>query len=185
MRPRLLAVIAGLTLLTSCSSYKKPEPAFHEELVQPYTLAASDEVRIIVFGQADLSNTYKIDQGGSLAFPLIGQINATGKAPKQLASMIRARLKNGFIRDPDVSVEVAVYRPIFIMGEVRNAGQYAYLPGMTVQNAVATAGGFTARARQQDVDLTRQIGGEIASGPAPITTPVRPGDTLYVHERLF
>ncbi|EEA96920.1 polysaccharide biosynthesis/export family protein [Pseudovibrio sp. JE062] len=185
MRPRLLAVIAGLTLLTSCSSYKKPEPAFHEELVQPYTLAASDEVRIIVFGQADLSNTYKIDQGGSLAFPLIGQVNANGKTPKQLTSMIRARLKNGFIRDPDVSVEVAVYRPIFVMGEVRNAGQYAYLPGMTVQNAIATAGGFTARARQQDVDLTRQLGAEVTNGVVPITAPVRPGDTLYVHERLF
>ena len=185
MHPRLLAIIAGLALLMSCSSYKKPEPAFHEELVQPYTLAASDEVRIIVFGQADLSNTYKIDQGGSLAIPLIGQINANGKTPKQLAGMIRARLKGGFIRDPDVSVEVAVYRPVFIMGEVKNAGQYAYLPGMTVQNAIATAGGFTARARQQDVDLTRQLGGEVASGPAAITAPVRPGDTLYVHERLF
>ncbi len=185
MRSRLTVVFASLALLASCSSYKKPEPAFHEELVQPYTLAASDEVRVIVFGQPDLSNTYKVDQGGSLAFPLIGQIKATGKTPRQLAHIIRARLKNGFIRDPDVSVEVAVYRPIFIMGEVKNAGQYAYLPGMTVQNAVATAGGFTARARQQDVDLTRQISGEVTNGPVPITAPVRPGDTLYVHERLF
>ncbi|SDR12419.1 polysaccharide biosynthesis/export family protein [Pseudovibrio sp. Tun.PSC04-5.I4] len=182
---RHVAVFAGLALLTSCSSYQKPEPAFHEELVQPYTLAASDEVRIIVFGQADLSNTYKVDQGGSLAFPLIGQINATGKTPKQLASVIRAGLKNGYIRDPDVSVEVAVYRPVFIMGEVKNAGQYAFLPGMTIQNAIATAGGFTARARQQGVDLTRQISGEVASGPAPVTAPIRPGDTIYVHERLL
>ncbi|GHB36485.1 sugar ABC transporter substrate-binding protein [Pseudovibrio japonicus] len=185
MRPRLLAVIAGLTLLASCSSYKKPGPAFHEELIQPYTLAASDEVRIIVFGQANLSNTYKIDQGGILAFPLIGQINASGKTPKQLASLIRTRLKSDFVRDPDVSVEVATYRPIFVMGEVNNAGQYAYLPGMTVQNAIATAGGFSARAHHQNIDLTRQLGSEVASGRATITAPVRPGDTLYVHERLF
>ncbi|KZL16720.1 Polysaccharide biosynthesis/export protein [Pseudovibrio axinellae] len=185
MRPRSLALIAGLTLLTSCSSYKKPAPAFHEELVQPYTLATSDEVRIIVFGQANLSNTYKIDQAGNLAFPLIGQVSATGQTPDELANIIRSRLQGGFVRDPDVSVEVAVYGPIFVMGEVNNAGQYAFLPGMTVQNIIATAGGFTARARQEDVDLTRQINGEIQSGRVLITAPVRPGDTLYVHERLF
>lgn len=185
MFARSIAFIAGLAVLSGCSSYQKPEPAFHEELVKPYTLAASDEVRVIVFGQPDLSNTYKVDQGGSLAFPLIGQVTAKNKTPKQLAAIIRARLKNGYIRDPDVSVEVATYRPVFIMGEVRNAGQYSFLPGMTAQNAIATAGGFTSRANQGGVDLTRQINGEIMSDMVPITAPLRPGDTIYIRERLI
>ena len=185
MVSRLIMVLTGLALLASCSAYQKPEPAFHEELVQPYTLAASDEIRVIVFGQPDLSNTYKVDQSGAIAFPLIGQVKAKAKTPKQLAAAIRARLKNGYIRDPDVSVEVTTYRPVFIMGEVRNAGQYSFLPGMTAQNAIATAGGFTSRASQNGVDLTRQVNGEIMSDMVTITTPLKPGDTIYVRERLI
>jgi polysaccharide export outer membrane protein len=148
-------------------------------------LDSSDRLRIIVFGQDDLSNTYVVDQAGYISFPLVGSVAARGKTQQGLASEISAKLRQGYIRDPDVSVEVDTYRPIFVMGEVQNAGQYNYVAGMTVQNAIATAGGFSSRALQSDVDITRQLNGEILNGRVPISDPVRPGDTIYVRERFF
>lgn len=181
-----LILIAGLAFaLAACSGYRQPPTAFHEVLTQPYRLDSSDGLRIIVFGQEDLSNTYTVDQAGYIAMPLIGDVPARGMTVKELANDIEKRLRNGYLRDPDVSVEVETYRPIFVMGEVSNSGQYPYVAGMTVQNAVATAGGFSARGEQGSVDVTRQINGEIISGRVPITDPIRPGDTIYVRERFF
>ncbi|MDX5592608.1 polysaccharide biosynthesis/export family protein [Pseudovibrio sp. SPO723] len=185
MKNKLLALALCAVVLGGCSGYRQPPEAFHESLLQPYTFETSDRVRVTVFGQPELSNTYSIDQTGNMSVPLIGTLKAKGQTPAQLANTIEAKLRNGFIREPDVSVEVAEYRPIFIMGEVRNAGQYAYIAGMTAQNAIATAGGFTARANQLDVDITRQMNGEILQGRVPITDPLKPGDTLYIRERLF
>ena len=88
-------------------------------------------------------------------------------------------------RDPDVAVEVDRYRPIFVMGEVNTAGQYSYVAGMTVQNAIAVAGGFTSRGAQSNVDVTRNINGKVLTGRVPITDPIMPGDTIYIRERLF
>ncbi|MEC9470929.1 MAG: polysaccharide biosynthesis/export family protein, partial [Pseudomonadota bacterium] len=159
--------------------------AFHETLTQTYRLDSTDKLRINVFGQYDLSNTKVVDQAGYISFPLVGSVAARGKTQQGLASEISAKLRQGYIRDPDVSVEVDTYRPIFVMGEVQNAGQYNYVAGMTVQNAIATAGGFSSRALQSDVDITRQLNGEILNGRVPISDPVRPGDTIYVRERYF
>ncbi|MGI9355431.1 MAG: polysaccharide biosynthesis/export family protein, partial [Rhizobiaceae bacterium] len=90
-----------------------------------------------------------------------------------------------FIRNPDVSGEVERYRPFFIMGEVSTSGQYTYVPGMTVQNAIAIAGGYTARANQESVDITRQINGKVLTGRVPITDPILPSDTIHIRERIF
>ncbi len=171
--------------LAACSGYKRPPSAFHETLTLPYQLDSTDKLRIIVFGQDDLSNTYIIDQAGYISFPLIGNVAARGKTQSELANTIASKLRQGYLRDPDVSVEVDTYRPIFVMGEVQNAGQYTYVAGMTVQNAIATAGGFSARAQQGDADITRQVNGEILNGRVPISDPIRPGDTIYVRERYF
>src|SRR5690606_524525 len=109
----------------------------HSELVQPYQLDSGDSVRVIVFGQADLTNTYVVDQGGQISMPLIGSVPARGQTTAAIEQTIAARLRDGFLRNPDVSVEVDRYRPVFVMGEVGAAGQYAFLPGMTVQQAIA------------------------------------------------
>jgi len=99
---------------------------------------------------------------------------------------IAGKLKSGrFVRDPDVSVEVDRYRPFFIMGEVTSAGQYPYVSGMTVQTAVAIAGGFTPRAQKSDVDVTRQVNGQVSTVRLLPTQPVLPGDTINVRERFF
>ncbi len=175
----LAAFVAG------CSSYRPAPSAFHEALNKPYTLDAGDRIRITVFEQTDLTNTYAVDQSGYIAFPLVGSVAARGLTAQQLEGTIASKLKQGYLRDPDVSVEVDRYRPVFVMGEVGASGQYSYVPGMTVQKAVASAGGFSPRANQGDVDITRQVNGEVVTGRVGTSDPLLPGDTIYVRERLF
>jgi len=140
---------------------------------------------VIVFDQADLSNTFTVDKGGFIAMPLIGTVEARGRTTDEIEVSIAAKLRNGYLRDPDVSVEIDRYRPIFVMGEVGAAGQYSYVPGMTVQKAVAAAGGFSPRANQGSVDITRDINGKVLTGRVRTSDPLLPGDTIYVRERLF
>ena len=142
MFSRIAAAICLCLVVAACSGYRQPPSAFHDVLTKPYRLDSSDTLRVIVFGQRDLNNTYTVDQAGYISMPLIGSVPARGMTARELEGAITPRLKNGFLRDPDVSVEVATYRPIFVMGEVANSGQYPYVAGMTAQNAIATAGGF-------------------------------------------
>lgn len=181
----LVATILAALLLSGCTGYRPAPPAFHEAINQPYMLGAGDKVRVTVFGQTDLTNTYAIDQSGYIAFPLVGAVAARGRTVQQLETQIATQLRAGYLRSPDVSVEVDQYRSVFIMGEVGSAGQYAYTPGMTVQNAIAAAGGFSARANQANVDITRQINGKVMTGRVLISDPLLPGDTVFVRERLF
>lgn len=180
-------IVAALLAFSvaSCSGYRKPATAFHEALTESYRLDSGDQLRVTVFGQDNLTNTYLVDQSGYVSIPLIAKVAARGQTTGDLTRDIAARLRNGYLRDPDVSVEIAQYRPFFIMGEVNSAGQYSYVAGMTAQTAVAIAGGFTARARQKVITITRTLNGEVITGQVPVTAPIRPGDTLHVRERLF
>ena len=184
-------IFGGIGLLLTgalggcATAYYPAPPAFHEILQQPYRLDAGDRVRVTVFGQADLTNTYEVDKAGYIAFPLVGSVAARGRTVKQIEGSIARKLASGYLRNPDVSVEINRYRPFFIMGEVTNAGQYSYVPGMTVQNAIAIAGGYTPRAYQGDVDITRQINGEVMTGRVLISDPILPGDTIHLRERFF
>ena len=181
----LSSALAAVLALAGCSGYRPAPPAFHQATMRPYVLDAGDSLRITVFEQEGLTNTYAVDQSGYLSFPLVGAVPARGRTTAELEGEIAARLRNGYIRDPDVSVEVDRYRPIFIMGEVGAAGQYSYVPGMTVQKAIAAAGGFTPRAQQANVDITRNINGKVLTGRVLTSDPLLPGDTIYVRERLF
>ena len=151
----------------------------------PYHLDAGDKLRVVVYGQEGLTNTYAIDAGGSITLPLIGSVAARGRTPAGLAAEISAKLRNGYIREPSVAVEIESYRPFFILGEVAAPGQYPYVPNMSVESAVAIAGGFSPRARRDSVTLTHTD----ASGPrrvvVPLGTPLSPGDTVQVGERWF
>ena len=181
-----LAAAIGLTaVLSGCQTYNPPPRAFSQATIQPYRLDSGDRLRVTVFEQASLTNTYTIDQAGYIAFPLIGQVPARGATLTQLEHAIAQKLKQGFLRDPDVSIEVDRYRSIYLMGEVGQPGQYAYVPGMTVMNAIAAAGGFTPRANERTVDISRRINGEILTGKVQITDPILAGDTIYIRERLF
>ena len=116
---------------------------------------------------------------------LLEALRWRGHTAKQLEAALADKLRQGYLRDPDVSVEIDRYRPIFVMGEVGAAGQYSYVPGLTVQKAIAIAGGFSARANQESVDITRDINGKVITGRVLTSDPLMPGDTVYVRERLF
>ncbi len=150
-----------------------------------YRLDSGDRVRIIVFGQDNLSRLYNVDTAGRIAFPLIGTVEARGLTTTQLGSEIEGRLKKNYIKDPKVTVEVDAYRPFFILGEVNKPGQYPYVNSMTVESAVAIAEGYTERAKQRMVRLTRKFGGVQSTVMVPTDYPVQPGDTIYVMERMF
>lgn len=185
---RILLVLNALitiAMLAGCSGYRPAPAAFNEAINEPYRLGAGDKVRITVFEQEGLTNSYSVDQSGYIAFPLIGSVPARGSTVQELEGTIAGQLRAGYLRDPDVSVEMDRYRPIFVMGEVGASGQYSYVPGMTVQKAIAAAGGFSARAYQGNVDITRDINGKVMTGRVRTSDPLLPGDTIYVRERLF
>jgi polysaccharide export outer membrane protein len=176
----IIALSLGLAACAaSYSTYFASDPD------APYTLASGDRLRIIVFGQEGLSNSYSVDGSGHIEMPLIGIVTAEGKTTAALGKEIEGKLHDGFLRDPHVSVEVEAFRPFFVLGEVTTPGQYPYVNGMTAETAVAIAGGFTPRAYKDAVDLTRVINGLQVTGEVPIKHSVQPGDTILVHERYF
>jgi len=150
-----------------------------------YHLDTGDKLRVVVYGQEGLTNTYIIDAGGAITMPLIGSIPARGRTPAGLAAEISASLRRGFIREPSVAVEVEAYRPFFILGEVAAPGQYPYVPNMTVESAVAIAGGFSPRALRDRVTVTHTDGSGTGRYVVPPGTTISPGDTVLVGERWF
>jgi polysaccharide export outer membrane protein len=155
------------------------------EVNGPYLLDTGDRLRVFVYGQPNLSRFYTVDHGGAISMPLVGRVPARGVTTYQLEARIKGRLGASFVRDPDVTVDVAQNRPFFILGEVRSAGQYPYVSSMTARTAVAIAGGYSERADQRKIQITRRINGMVEKLDVPDDYVVRPGDTLLVYERLF
>jgi polysaccharide biosynthesis/export protein len=164
------------------AAYVEPAPVRYDAA---YHLDAGDKLRVVVYGQEGLTNTYAIDAGGSITMPLIGSVPARGRTTAGLAAQISAKLRAGFIRDPSVAVEIEAYRPFFILGEVAAPGQYPYVPNMTVESAVAIAGGFSPRARRDRVTVTHTDASGTARFAVPPGSPISPGDTVLVSERWF
>jgi polysaccharide export outer membrane protein len=149
-----------------------------------YTLDSGDRLRVVVFRHEDLSGEFEVDGGGAFAMPLIGQVDAAGLTTQQLQDRIAERLRDGYLVDPQISIEVLNYRPFFILGEVNRPGQYPYASGMSVINAVALAGGFTFRARENAISVQRGGSGAPQVVVTP-DTPILPGDIVRVPERFF
>jgi polysaccharide export outer membrane protein len=187
MRRRSLVIGAFIaSLLGGCAHGPRSYSGyFPDDPNSPYTLASGDRLRVIVFGQDAITNSYSVDGAGRISMPLIGLVDANGCTTHELERRIEAKLRAGFLREPRVAVEVEAYRPFFVLGEVTTAGQYPFINGMTVQNAVAVAGGFSPRAARWSADLTRVIDGYPVTYNVPLTHPVRPGDTVTVRERFF
>ena len=150
-----------------------------------YRVGAGDRLAIRVVGQPDLTGDYIVSGAGEISFPLIGTVKVAGITSPQIRGLITARLKNGYLRAPAVSVQVTNLRPFFILGEVNRAGSFPYQNGMTIQNAVAIAGGYSPRANQGAVMLTRKSAGGTRTYKAPVTTQIYPGDIIFVRERWF
>jgi polysaccharide export outer membrane protein len=164
------------------AAYVEPVPVRHDAA---YHLDAGDKLRVVVYGQEGLTNTYAVSAGGSITMPLIGSVPARGRTTAGLAAEISAKLRAGFIREPSVAVEIEAYRPFFILGEVAAPGQYPYVPNMTAESAVAIAGGFSPRARRDQVTVTHTDASGTSRFVVPPASPIGPGDTVLVGERWF
>lgn len=151
----------------------------------PYLLDTGDKLRIFVYGQPSLSRLYSVDHDGMISVPLIGHVKARGATTRSLEGAIKARLGTQYVKDPQVTVDVQQNRPFFILGEVRASGQYPYVNGMTIQSAIAIAGGFSERANEKRVQITRRMNGVVEKMEVPQDYVLQPGDTVYVFERWF
>lgn len=183
MNRRQFLLIGLASPLSGCAT--APLGPLEEGARGAYTLASGDKLRVIVFGQENLSNVYPVDGAGRIAMPLIGAVPVVGQTTAQVERTVEAKLRAGFVREPKVSVDIEAYRPFFILGEVTNSGQFPFVNGMTVQTAVAIAGGFTPRAARTYAEITRLTPRGPVTGSAPITDQVRPGDTIVIKERWF
>lgn len=148
-----------------------------------YKLDTGDRLGINVFGEEDLSGEVSVSENGTIAMPLIGSVEAEGKSVSELEETLVKRLEDGYLHYPQVSVEVLNYRPFYILGEVENPGSYSYVSGMTVLNAVALAGGFTPRAREDVFYLERPGTEPEGAQPVDASTRVLPGDIIHVRQR--
>jgi len=154
-------------------------------VIASYRLGPGDKLKISVYGQTDLNGDYSIDGSGNIELPLIGQIRAAGLTVADFKRDLTTRLANGYFVNPSVSVEVENYRPFYIIGEVNKPGEYPYVNGMSILNAVALAGGYTTRADDSSAYIRRNGQSKEAEYPADETTKIQPGDIIRVPERYF
>lgn len=188
IRRRALLGVALAFVVTGCASGPSAGPTSREpEAFDPaqYQLGPGDQISVVVFGQPDLSGLMTVGAGGQIAYPLIGEVRVEGMTPPEVSAAIAAGLREGYVRDPAVSVSVVAYRPFFILGEVTNAGSYPYTPNLTVFSAVATAGGFTYRANTHRVFIQHSGHAFEKEYVLSRTIPVRPGDIIRITERFF
>jgi protein involved in polysaccharide export with SLBB domain len=194
----LLGLVLSGVLVSGCSSPSRQTPVEAAaaaggataqgaplEDISSYRLGPGDALRVNVFRHEDLSGEFTLDGDGYFALPLVGEVLGGGRSARELENEIETALKSGgYLVDPQVSIQVLNYRPFYIIGEVNNPGSFEYVNGMTVINAVALAGGFTYRADQDDIVISRggSSGPEIEAAP---DTEVLPGDIIEVQERFF
>lgn len=151
-----------------------------------YRLGSGDQIRVNVFGEQSLSGEFTVDGSGSVSLPLLGDLPAAGKSIREMEQDIVAALKDGYLVNPQVSIEVMNYRPFYILGEVNSPGRYPYVSGITVTNAVAMAGGYTYRARQGRAAIEREVQhGGVSQFDGSGSTVVMPGDVITIPERFF
>ncbi|NJM33940.1 MAG: polysaccharide export protein [Rhodomicrobium sp.] len=183
----LIALMAMLSLAGCASAPDSGEGTTAAlPLASAYALSPGDKLKVKIFEEPDLSGEFQIDEGGNIAFPLIGDIQAAGLTVDDFRVHLAERLKNGYIRNPRLTVDVLNYRPINIIGEVKNAGQYTYRPGISARDIPAIAGGYTYRADEGTIYVSRGY------NKKPITVnldeayfQILPGDTIKIPERFF
>lgn len=161
----------------------KPAPPYDPG---QYKLGVDDEIRVITYGQDQLTSDFRVDSNGKVAFPLTDGLQAAGLTTRQFASEVAEALeKSRMLRDPKVSVEITAYRMVSVLGEVTRPGQYPYQPGMTMLTAVASAGGFTYRSLESRAYVLRQEGDHTVVGKLKPQDYVKPGDVIKIYERHF
>lgn len=178
---RLLLVLL-LVPLAGCALNARPS-TYLVEVKGPYVLDTGDVVRVTVYGEPELTKSYRVDDGGAIALPLVGAVHVRGLTTQMAAAEVTGSLAQGYIRDPSVAVEIEAYRPFFIQGAVRTGGQFPYVYGMTVRAAISTAGGFSDTADRGRAIVYRRHGKEMVKGVVGLDFPIYPGDTIVISER--
>ena len=201
-RTKIAIATAFMVFLAACASAPAPTPTVAPtpvaveatadaaplntaSIADGYKLGNADRLRITVFGEPTLSGEFVVDGTGQISLPLIGEIHATGKTVREVQREYEGKLKDGYLNSPRVSAEVIDFRPYYILGEVGRPGEYPYQDGLTVLNAVATAGGFSYRANKKTVFVRGANATEEVAVPLTSSTQVTPGDTIRIGERLF
>lgn len=186
MRLVRFAVLFATLLVSACASGPRTHSAISPSFEQSsasYALDTGDVLRVTVYNDTQLTNSYGIDDAGYISIPLVGRVFVRGKTVSTTSALITTRLASGYLRDPNVAVEVAQYRPFYIQGEVASSGQFSYVFGMTVRAAVSTAGGFSDVAAKKSVTIYRNSAAGVITLRASMDDLVQPGDTIVVHER--
>lgn len=184
MKRSLFAILAAAALASCSSGGGLPTLSLTPEQAA-YHLGSGDELKITVYGEERLTGDFAVNGQGTVAYPLLGEIPAAGKTISELEKAITAGLGDGFVNNPSVSIEVKNYRPYYILGEVAKPGEYAFSNGLTVFSAVARAGGFTYRADKKRVYIHHKDAESEEKYLLEGNTPVQPGDTIRVGERVF
>jgi polysaccharide export outer membrane protein len=178
--------IAFLLFTAGPGAAQVAAPAGASSAVAPdYRLGSGDKLRISVYDEEGMTGEYQVSELGIISFPLIGDYPAGGKTVPQLRADLERRLGSGLLNDPKVTAEVIAFRPFYILGEVTKPGMYPYTPGLTLYSAVATAQGFTYRANQRKVMITRAGETEETKVEVTAATRINPGDTIRIREKIF
>ncbi|MDP6430213.1 MAG: polysaccharide biosynthesis/export family protein [Rhodospirillales bacterium] len=159
-------------------------PAIAAESAIEYQLGSGDKLKITVFGEKDLSGNFELAGNGEISMPLIGKIGARNETVRGLETKISQSLRK-YLKTPQVTVEVLNYRPFYILGEIKKPGNYAYVAGISVLNAVAMAGGFTYRADKGDIVVKRANKAKGREERVTESTTVLPGDIITIKQRFF
>ena len=150
-----------------------------------YRLGTGDTIRLTVFGHEELSGDFTVGPAGRVSFPLVLDTTVSGLTVEELEDVLAKKLSPQYLLDPKVSIDVLHYRDVYILGEVRVPGKYPYIPNMTLQKAVAIAGGYTYRAKENSAELTRQTGDVIKTNIIDGKSMILPGDTLVITRKWF
>ncbi len=189
-----LLVLAAAVSLAGCNDYADPSSATGMQLAsarsvsigpRTYVLRPNDQVRVQIYNEQNVSGVYTVDGGGMVSIPLAGRVRAAGLTPAELERSIKQHLTGTILTDPYVNVQVATYGPIYIRGEVKQPGQFPYVPGLTVGDAIALAGGYTYRANDSVAYVRPSGSSREVERPLRTDVPVSPGDNIRIPERYF
>lgn len=188
---KIVLALAGLGALALAACATGPERGDPQEMTQAgmgiagYKLGSGDEIKVTVFGEPDLSGSFVVDGQGAISMALIGQVEVVNLSLTEASRFLENKYKDGWLKDPKVTAELVKGRPYYILGEVNRPGEYPYVSGLTVMNAIASAGDFTYRADRARILIKSADSPNEREVTLTPTTTVRPGDTIRIRERFF
>lgn len=188
---KLVLMVAGIGAMALAACSTGPEQGNPQEMTQAgmgiagYKLGSGDEIKVTVFGEPDLSGSFVVDGQGSISMSLVGQVEVVNLSLTETSRLLETKFKDGWLKDPKVTTELVKGRPYYILGEVNRPGEYPFVSGLTVMNAIASAGDFTYRADRNRILVKSADSPDEREVVLTPTTTVRPGDTIRIRERFF